>query len=216
VHEADQRAIDRDHREADALRASIEHRSGSLVRDLHLLVEVLRRRGYLEEGTDRLTRRGRRLSGIYATTDLLVAEVVEAGLLDGLTPEELAGMAALFVYEARREDVEQPDRLPTVRLDERSAALSRLATELRTVEEEVGVRPFRDLDAGFVAPAVRWAQGASLEDSIGELELSGGDFVRNIKQCIDLLDQLDDVCDDPLASSLTAAVRALRRGIVDA
>jgi ATP-dependent RNA helicase HelY len=216
VHEADQRAIDRDHREADALRASIEHRSGSLVRDLHLLVEVLRRRGYLEEGTDRLTRRGRRLSGIYATTDLLVAEVVETGLLDGLTPEELAGMAALFVYEARREDVEQPDRLPTVRLDERSAALSRLATELRTVEEEVGVRPFRDLDAGFVAPAVRWAQGASLEDSIGELELSGGDFVRNIKQCIDLLDQLDDVCDDPLASSLTAAVRALRRGIVDA
>ena len=216
LHEADQRAIDSDHREADSLRASIERRSGSLVRDLHLLVEVLRRRGYLEEGADRLTHRGRRLSGIYATTDLLVAEAVEAGLLDGLTPEELAGMAALFVHEARREDVAQPDRLATARLDERSGDLQRLAKELRAVEEEVGVRPFRDLDAGFVAPAVRWAQGSSLEDAIGDLELSGGDFVRNIKQCIDLLDQLDDVCADPLAASLTLAVRALRRGIVDA
>jgi ATP-dependent RNA helicase HelY len=216
VHEGDQRALDSDHREADTLRASIERRSGSLVRDLHLLVEVLRRRSYLEEGAHRLTQRGRRLSGIYATTDLLVAEAVEVGLLDGLSPEELAGMAALFVYEARREEVVQPDRLATPRLDERAGDLGRLAKELRAVEEEVGVRPFRDLDAGFVAPAVRWAQGASLEDSIGELELSGGDFVRNIKQCIDLLDQLDDVCEDPLAASLTLAVRALRRGIVDA
>ncbi len=216
VHEGDQRALDSDHREADTLRASIERRSGSLVRDLHLLVEVLRRRSYLEEGAHRLTHRGRRLSGIYATTDLLVAEAVEVGLLDGLSPEELAGMAALFVYEARREEVVQPDRLATPRLDERAGDLGRLAKELRAVEEEVGVRPFRDLDAGFVAPAVRWAQGASLEDSIGELELSGGDFVRIIKQCIDLLDQLDDVCEDPLAASLTLAVRALRRGIVDA
>jgi ATP-dependent RNA helicase HelY len=215
-HETDQRAIDRDHREADALRGSIERRSGSLVRDLHQLVEVLRRRGYLQAEADRLTSRGRRLSGIYATTDLLVAETVEAGLLDGLTPGELAGVAALFVYEARREDVPAPERLPTARLDERAGAIGRLAVELRQVEEEVGVRPFRDLDAGFVAPAMRWAQGASLEEAIGELDLSGGDFVRNVKQCIDLLDQLDDVCDDPLAADLTLAVRALRRGIVDA
>jgi ATP-dependent RNA helicase HelY len=215
-HEADQRAIDDVHREADTLRGSIERRSGSLVRELHLLVTVLRRRGYLEAERDRLTERGRRLSGIYATTDLLVAEAVGTGLLDGLGAAELAGMAALFVYEARREDVMQPDRLPTARLDDRAAALRRLASELRELEGEVGVRPFRDLDAGFVAPAVLWARGGSLEESIGELELSGGDFVRNIKQCIDLLDQLDDVCAQPLASELTSAVKALRRGIVDA
>jgi ATP-dependent RNA helicase HelY len=216
LHEADQRAIDRDHRETDSLRGSIERRSGSLVRDLHLLVEVLRQRGYLELGADRLTPRGRRLSGIYATTDLLVAEVVEAGLLDGLDPAELAGMAALFVYEARREDVPLPDRLPTSRLDDRAAATGRLADELRQIEAEVGVRPCRDLDPGFVAPAVRWARGASLEEAIGDLEMSGGDFVRNVKQCIDLLDQLDDVCEGALATELAVAVHALRRGIVDA
>jgi ATP-dependent RNA helicase HelY len=215
-HEADQRSIDRVHREADTLRSSIERRSGSLVRELHLLVAVLRRRGYLEDSTDRLTPRGRRLSGIYATTDLLVAEAVEAGLLDGLDPAELAGMAALFVYEARREEVPPPERLPTARLDERSSALARLASELRAVEGEVGVRPFRDLDDGLVASAVLWARGGSLEESIGDLELSGGDFVRNVKQCIDLLDQLDDVCEGPLSAQLTLAVRALRRGIVDA
>jgi ATP-dependent RNA helicase HelY len=215
-HEADQRAIDRDHREADGLRTSIERRSGSLVRELHLLVSVLRRRGYLEEHADVLTRRGRRLTGIYAGTDLLVAETVEQGHLDGLGPEELAGVAAVFVYEARREDVEQPAHLPTAALDRTYAAVEDLAAELRALEIEIGVRPVRQLDTGFVAPAVRWARGLSLEESIGELELSGGDFVRNIKQCIDLLDQLAGVCDAPLTGVLARSVAALRRGIVDA
>jgi ATP-dependent RNA helicase HelY len=216
VHEADQRAIDRDHREADSLRTSIERRSGSLVREFHLLVEILRRRGYLDEHQDRLTARGRRLSGIYANTELLVAETVEQGLLDDLSPEELAGIAAIFVYEARREDVEQPEHLPTSALDGALRAIEALAEELRAVEAEVGVRPVRELDAGFVAPAVRWARGASLEESIGDLELSGGDFVRNVKQCIDLLDQLAGVSETPLSGQLARSVRALRRGIVDA
>jgi ATP-dependent RNA helicase HelY len=215
-HEADQRGIDRDHREADGLRRSIERRSGSLVRELHLLVSVLRQRGYLAPDADVLTARGRRLTGIYASTDLLVAETVEHGHLDGLGPEELAGVAAYFVFEARRDDVAQPERLPTAALDRTRDAIEALAADLRALEVETGVRPVRELDGGFVAPAVRWARGQSLEDSIGDLELSGGDFVRNVKQCIDLLDQLAGVSGPELAARLTLAVVALRRGIVDA
>ncbi len=215
-HEAHQRARDHAFGDIDRLRRSVEQRSGSLVRRFHLLAEVLRRRGYLGPESDAITPRGRMLAGIYADVDLLVAELLAAGMLEGRSTEELCGIAALLVYEARREEVLQPDRLPTPGLDVAAAAIDALATELRVVEIEVGVPPLRELDAGFVAPIVRWSRGCTLEEAVGDLELSGGDFVRNVKQALDLLGQLRDVSEGPQRESLEAARRSIQRGIVDA
>jgi ATP-dependent RNA helicase HelY len=186
------------------------------VREFHLLAEVLRRRDLLSPSSNAVTARGRRLAGIYSPVDLLVAEALEAGSFDGLQPHELAGLAALLVYEARRDDVLAPEELPTAGLTRVAAELSALLEELRSVERDVGVTPMRDLDPGFVEPAVRWARGASLEDAVGELEISGGDFVRNVKQTLDLLGQLRDVTEGPLHLALAGAVSAVQRGIVDA
>jgi len=216
IHETIQRSIDKEHGEADRLRASIERRSGSLVRRFHLLAEVLRRRGYLDRASDTVSPDGRMLAGVYADVDLLVAELLARGVLDEHTPADLAGIAALLVHEPRRDDGLAPDRLPTAALDRAAVEIDRLATELRAVEEEVGVTPMRDLDASFVEPVVRWAAGATLEEAVGDREISGGDFVRNIKQVIDLLGQLRDVSSGPRRASLDAARRSLQRGIVDA
>jgi len=215
-HEADQRTLDATRSDVDRLARSIEQRSGSLVRSLHLHIEVLRRREYLQQDADVLTPKGRRISGIYADVDLLIAEAIESGVLDGLGPHELAGLAALFVHEARRDDVLQPDRLPTGPLDTAAGRVGAIAAQLRGVEADVGLVPMRELDAGFVAPVVRWAQGAQLEEAIAELELSGGDFVRNVKQCADLLGQLRSVTDGALSVQLGRAMDAIMRGIVDA
>jgi ATP-dependent RNA helicase HelY len=216
VHEAQQRAIDREHGETDRLRASIEQRSGSLVRRFHLLAEVLRRRGYLEQEGDTVTTEGRILAGIYADVDLLVAELVARGRLDGYGPTDLAGIAALLVHEARRDEVIPPKNLPTIALDRAAAEIEALAVELRAVEEEVGITPMRELDAGFVEPIVRWAAGATLEEAVGERAISGGDFVRNVKQAIDLLGQLRDVSSGDRRDAFDMARRSLQRGIVDA
>jgi len=51
---------------------------------------------------------------------------------------------------------------------------------------------------------------------VGEREVSGGDFVRNVKQVIDLLGQLRDVSSGPRRDGFDAARRSLQRGIVDA
>ena len=218
VHETQQREADRTGGEAARLRASVERRSGSLVRRFHQLTEVLERRGYLvADGPDRrLTERGRVLAGIYADVDLLVAELLTGGAFDGRSPAELAGLAALLVHQARRDDGDVPEHLPTPALDRAAEEFAAVAEDLRTTETSVGVEPLRELDPGFVAPAVRWASGATLEDAVADLELSGGDFVRNVKQVVDLLGQLRDVSDGPRRDGLEAAVRALRRGIVDA
>lgn len=218
AHEEQQRLVDRAGGEAARLRASVERRSGSLVRRFHQLTEVLLRRGYLDaDGEDRrLTERGRVLAGVYADVDLLVAELITRGTFDGRGAAELAGLGALLVHQPRRDDAAVPDRLPTAALDRLAEDIATVADDLRRTETSVGIEPLRDLDPGFVAPAVRWASGATLEEAVADLELSGGDFVRNIKQVIDLLGQLRDVSDGARRTDLEAAVRALRRGIVDA
>ena len=77
------------------------------------------------------------------------------------------------------------------------------------------MRPTRAPDPTFLPIAQAWAAGGTLEDVLHEEPLSGGDFVRVVKQLIDLLGQVARVATDP--ATRRAAVQAgdgLRRGIV--
>lgn len=201
--------------ESERLRRSIHRATGSLVRQLHRILEVLTALGYVDT-TPSPTPEGLRLAGIYSEVDLLVAESLRRGLLDGLDAAELAGAAALFLYEPRGGDPTPDVVLPTAALDDTVEAIEDLAVDLRRREDAAGLRPLRTLDAGFVAAAWRWAQGADLDASIGTLELTGGDFVRMIKQIADLVGQLRSVAGGELAREAERAIDALRRGIVEA
>jgi ATP-dependent RNA helicase HelY len=200
---------------AEGLRRSIQRATGSLVRQLHRILGVLGELGYVDE-TPRPTDRGLMLAGIYSEVDLLVAEALRRGLLDDLEPAELAGVAALFLYEPRGGDPTEDPELPTLALFDAVEDVLDLADELRSLERQTGVKPLRDLDAGFVAPAWRWASGADLDEALGDLELTGGDFVRNVKQVADLVGQLREVGGAAVGPVAREAVDALRRGIVEA
>ena len=60
-------------------------------------------------------------------------------------------------------------------------------------EDEAGLPLTRPPEAGFVGPGARLGRGRGPRQVIADEEMSGGDFVRNIKQLIDLLRQLGDV-----------------------
>ena len=200
--------------EVDRIKQEVERRSGSLIRQLHRILAVLGNLGYVDDGPAP-TDRGELLAGVYAETDLLVAEAIRLGLLDDLSSTELAGICALFTYEARRED-NVPWDLGTDAMRSRVGDLIELAADLRELERRHDVEPLRDLDPGFVGPAWRWAQGFDLEDALGELDMTGGDFVRNIKQLADLVGQLKHVGRPALSAAADATLDRLRRGIVDA
>ena len=72
-----------------------------LVGELDSVLGVLERRSYIDGWT--VTEAGARLAGLYHEADLLVAEALEAGHLDGLDPASLAAVASGLCYEARRE-----------------------------------------------------------------------------------------------------------------
>jgi ATP-dependent RNA helicase HelY len=93
--------------------------------------------------------------------------------------------------------------------------LERLADELRADEEAAGLPPTRAPDPGFVALAHAWAAGEPLGEVLGDEDLSGGDFVRNVKTLIDLTRQVGEVAPDPAtARSARQAADALHRGVV--
>jgi ATP-dependent RNA helicase HelY len=173
----------------------------------------------------RLTSAGERLTGIYHDCDLLIAEAIGAGLLDGLDPPSLAAVCSLFTYESRRGQIRRD--LPSSRLMRRAAAINGLAAELRKAERHHGIPQTRSLDTGFGALAYEWARGGDLTSILKqarggqrrngepELVMSGGDFVRNIKQLADLIRQVGAVGGtERLERAARSAEGALIRGIV--
>jgi ATP-dependent RNA helicase HelY len=93
--------------------------------------------------------------------------------------------------------------------------VERLAAELQADEGAAGLPATRAPDAGFAALAHAWAAGEPLGDVLGDEDLSGGDFVRNVKTLIDLVRQVGDIAPDPAtARAARQAAEALHRGVV--
>jgi ATP-dependent RNA helicase HelY len=86
--------------------------------------------------------------------------------------------------------------------------------ELDGVEKEHHLSFLREPDLGFAWTAHVWARGRSLEQVLSG-DLTPGDFVRAVKQLIDLLDQIAAAARAaPVADTARRAIAALRRGVV--
>ena len=72
----------------------------------------------------------------------------------------------------------------------------RLWGELDALEREHRLDFLRPPDLGFAWVAYRWAEGDDLDDVLGETDLAAGDFVRWMKQLLDLAGQVADAAGD--------------------
>ena len=126
-----------------------------------------------------------------------VAESLREGLLDGLDGPSMAAVASVFTYETRGPAAEAGAanrvRFPNRKVRDRVLGIERIWRDLNVVEDEAGLPETRTPDAGFAAAAHAWAAGKDLDDVLLDEDLTGGDFVRNVKQLIDLLRQIGDV-----------------------
>jgi ATP-dependent RNA helicase HelY len=205
-------------RETDALRRKAEGRTHSLSRTFDRVCAMLTERGYLEEDT--ATEAGRQLSRIWSESDLLITECLRSGAWSGLNAAELAAVCSAMVYEARRDDPAAP-KLPQGAVREALASTVRLWGEISEREAEYGLPITREPDLGFVWASYRWARGDSLDRVLSSMAddgstLPAGDFVRWMRQLLDLLEQLARADAVPSAMRTTAAagVAALRRGVI--
>lgn len=202
-------------RELDDLRRQVRGRTESLARRFDRVLRLLEAWGYLDGWA--LTDSGQVLARTYHEADLLVAEAMTTGLLDDLDVASLAALVSCFTYEHRGRERPPDPRFPSSTVRVRFTELRRLAVELAADEEAAGLPTTRPPDAGFVHLAHAWAAGDGLAAVLEDEELSGGDFVRNVKQLIDLLRGIGDVAPVPAtAARARQAADALHRGVVTA
>ena len=206
-------------RDVARLERRVRGRSESLARQFDRVLRVLEAWGYVEDWS--VTEWGNVLAHLYTETDLVVAESLREGLLDDLDASEIAGMASCFTYERRGPDGGgplPPGRWPTRELATRWRAVERIAQDLNHNEDDAGLSETREPDPGFVPYAYEWVAGEDLADVLAEdAEMTGGDFVRHVKQCIDLLRQIGDVAPKPeTAATARAASDACFRGVIAA
>jgi ATP-dependent RNA helicase HelY len=204
-------------RDVDRLERRIRGRTESLARQFDRVLRVLESWGYVDGW--QLTEAGEMLTRLYSETDLLLAECLREGLLDGLDGPSLAAVCSVFSYESRRADQGAAGRVrfPNRSVRDRVSGIERIWRDLNVVEDEAGLPETRPPDAGFTPLAHAWAAGKDLEEVLFDEDLTGGDFVRNVKQLIDLLRQVGDVA--PLGATAQAArsaADALFRGVVAA
>ena len=96
--------------------------------------------------------------------------------------------------------------------------IERIRNDLVVDEDDAGLPETRAPDPGLSASVHDWADGTDLADVLDEDdELTGGDFVRNVKQCVDLLRQIGDIAPvAETAATARAAADACFRGVVAA
>ena len=93
--------------------------------------------------------------------------------------------------------------------------IEQMSIDLAFLEQQHGLAVHRPPEPSFFAVAYAWVAGESFAEVVAEEELTGGDFVRAVKQLTDLLGQLATVSPNP-ATRATArrAADACFRGVV--
>ncbi|HVW80213.1 MAG TPA: DEAD/DEAH box helicase [Mycobacteriales bacterium] len=204
---------DRLAKDTAALEKKVRGKTGSIAKTFDAVCDVLDKLGYLAGET--VTPGGAILARIYSESDLVVAEAVRDGAWAELDAAELAAVASALVYEPRRDDESHP-KLPPGRVRDALADLERRWDALRGEEASAGLSFLRQPQPGFAWLAWRWAKGHSLDAVLLDASLAAGDFVRWMKQLIDLLDQIARAAPEssPVHATAKTAVTKLRRGVV--
>ena len=200
--------VDRLVRETRGLEERVSNRTDLIAKRFDKVQIMLERSGYLREGV--ITEWGVLLAKIYGETDLLIAELIKRGSFDTLNGPEMVSVLSALVFEARRD--ESP-KIPKGAVEESLAALIHQWSLIHADEIDIGLEPMREPDLAFCWASYRWASGHSLGVILKGTELTVGDFVRSMKQIIDLLRQIGNASPQ-LSQTVESALKRIDRGIV--
>ena len=202
--------VHRIEREIQDLYEKVEGRTNVIPRTFDRLCAVLRELGYLEG--EKVTEQGQMLAQIYSDADLVLAECIRRGLFDQLDPSELAATLSIFVFESRSDEphrnlAKSANVVATIR------AVEKIWFEVKYLEQRNALQSMRELDGGAAAAIHAWANGGELVETLDLAELPAGDFVRIVKQLIDLLTQVSEASAS-LRARAREAIILLRRGVI--
>ncbi|NND75868.1 MAG: DEAD/DEAH box helicase [Ilumatobacter sp.] len=202
-------------REIADIERRVDSKDRTLARDFDRVLGVLETLGYAELSAWELTTDGEMLARIFHESDLLVAEVVRTGLLDGLSAPDVAALVSTLVYEHRSPEPPRTPWFSSGGVRQRWQKIAAISADLAAREVAAGITEHRPPDPTFAAVAYAWVAGEGFAAVVDDEELTGGDFVRTTRQLIDLLRQLGIVApQQPTRRAAAAAADAAFRGVV--
>ncbi len=213
-HVIAQKQLTRLESQISGVKMRIKSSSESLARQFDRVLAILTGRGLLDGW--HLTGSGLKLARLYHETDLLVVLALVGGIFDGLTVPEFAALLSVFTFESRGPARYVPT-FPTQKLMKLYLGIVQQWGDLVAEEAAMSIPLTRETDPGFMEAAYRWAQGRELSQVMPRNGMSAGDFVRNVKQLIDLARQIMSLDVDPkTAATARGVVDASLRGVVEA
>ncbi len=171
---------------------------------------VLEKAGYLTQ--DFPNEKGMTCSSIRAENELYISEVFLSGLLDDLSPAELAGVICSLTTEDLRTDVyaQQPIS-PTSR---------KTLNRIKDIRRKIAILQ-RDYEIttemyinSYYSPLIEmWVNGSEWETIVQQVSQSEGDIVRAFKRTVDVLRQITIVpnISEKLVQTARDAITAILR-----
>src|SRR6266436_982639 len=182
------------------------------------VVEVLERFGAVQDA--KLLAKGQLIAGLRHDNELLVAEVVDRGILADTTLAEAATLCSGLIEESRSGDaaVARLFLKKRPKLKRKLQEMESVASTVLEVQRRHQLPMPVSVSTGFMPSVFRWASGeddwgAIVEESFGGHE---GDLIRAMRRLIDVLRQLAESpeVEPALAGLLARAARVIDRGIV--
>ena len=174
------------------------------------VADLLRRRGHLEGWA--LTDSGRMVRRLFHERGLLVAECLADGIFDDLDAPSLAAAVSAFRSGTRQELAPSP--FPTSELRSRWLRIEAVSSALQRDESDSGLPVTPPPDSALLTPIHRWTSDAPLGDALAGTALGPGDLAREVRQVLELLEQVVAVAPPGIASAADAAIVAMSRGVV--
>ncbi len=163
--------------------------------------KVLEEYGYLIN--DYPTEKGKTTSQIRSENELYLAEIIFSGLLEELTPAQLAGVICAITTEDLRMEIPYVPFSEQVR--KTLNKIRNIKRKLEKIQNYYNIETPLYINPYFSSMIELWAEGAEWETITGSMrDVGEGDIVRAFKRTVDVLRQLTVIDNIPEALVFTA------------
>ena len=174
---------------------------------------VLKEYGYIQN--DYPTEKGKTTSQIRSENELYLAEIIFSGLLENLTPSQLAGVICALTTEELRIEIPYIPFSEPVR--KTLNQIRNIKRKLEKVQSKYDIEAPLYINPYFSSLIELWVEGAEWETVSEQIEIGEGDIVRAFKRVVDVLRQLTTIDNIPETLVFTAreAIEKIQRPPVD-
>ena len=169
--------------------------------------------GYLNN--DYPTEKGKTTSQIRSENELFISEIIFSGILESLTPSQLAGVICAVTTEDLRMEIpyipfSEPVRKTLNKIRDIKKKLYKIQTKY-DIDSPLYINPY------FSSLIELWVEGAQWETISEQFDIGEGDIVRAFKRVVDILRQFTTIDNIPESLVFTAreAIEKIQRAPVD-